>query len=527
MSFLRSAAAGETSRPADTRSALDQTQAEGSRQQEDAPSRVGIGIVIGIALLAGAVRIPGAIRDSFWQDEVASAHVLIKSTPWGMLHQVARTEATPPLWYALGWITNQLGLPTAGYRAISVLAGAALAGATVMIAGRVLPRWGSAFAGILAAFGWQLVVHGHELRGYELFAFTTVAFVWVLLEARQAEPRPGWKGYRLAFVTAATSLTNYFFLLTLAGAIAWLWFDPELKISRRRLSRQIGLGLVPLLLWSPILIHQYLGQRFSWIGPFTPHGFVDAYWELFAPNLPSIGGILLPLALLVAVTAGCFLLTRESSEGRFLGAAAIAPVGLCGLAWLGGAHVFDPRNLVAAAPFAAVALAALASAAPRWLAFPVATAVTVAVAVGSIRAEAIPPTPYDKISLDLVARGWHPQDPILLFGTFGDFFAYRGPIEWYLPSQPTLTLGLPGHGHRCPRIYAIAKTRAMRLQLIRTGMVATGSTIDGIFVGRLRGSRVPTRRFWRRAHILVGREGRPACVRLVPETKLISVLRHT
>src|SRR5579884_3398789 len=177
---------------------------------------------LGVAAVAAGARIPGAIRDSFWEDEVASAHVLIQSTPWGMLHQVARTEATPPLWYALGWLLHQIGLSPAGYRWASVLAGALLAAGTVLLALRVVPLWASAVAGILVALGWQFVMHGRELRACEGNA-----------------PR-GRRRYVLPAVVALAALTNYFFLLSVAAALAWLGVDPRLRPVRRRVARQIA-----------------------------------------------------------------------------------------------------------------------------------------------------------------------------------------------------------------------------------------------------------------------------------------------
>src|SRR5579884_1951307 len=195
---------------------------------------------LGVAAVAAGARIPGAIRDSFWEDEVASAHVLIQSTPWGMLHQVARTEATPPLWYALGWLLHQIGLSPAGYRWASVLAGALLAAGTVLLALRVVPLWASAVAGILVALGWQFVMHGRELRAYELFAMLTVLFAWVLLRECEGNAPRGRRRYVLPAVVALAALTNYFFLLSVAAALAWLGVDPRLRPVRRRVARQIA-----------------------------------------------------------------------------------------------------------------------------------------------------------------------------------------------------------------------------------------------------------------------------------------------
>jgi hypothetical protein len=479
-----------------------------------------------VGALAVAARLPGAIRDSFWQDEISSAHVLVQSTPWGMLHQIARTEATPPLWYAIGWVLDQIGVSPHGYRAMSILAGALLAALTLVLASRLLPLWASILAGVLVAFGWQFVMHGRELRAYELFALASVVFAWVLLrelgarEQLRARHRPG-----LALAVAFGALTNYFFLLSVAAALIWLWSERELAPERRRIAAQIGIGLIPLLIWSPVLVHQYLGHRFSWIGPFNVRGVIDVYWELFAQHTPTgSGSLVLPLLLLVALVSGCLLLARASVQGRLIALMAVVPVALTTLAWLGGAHIFDPRNLIAAGPFAAVALAALPAALPRPLGGAVGLAAAASVAIGVVASESTLPTPYDRISAALVAEGWKPSDPTVLFGGSADFFAYRSPLEWYLPGQPYLTLGEPDHARPCRAVFVLAWPGHGLTGARGSGLLASARTVGGVLVGRLRSPSPPQFGFWRDGHLLVGR-GALECVRLVAEADIVTSLR--
>ncbi|HEY5294724.1 MAG TPA: hypothetical protein VIJ70_04530, partial [Gaiellaceae bacterium] len=113
------------------------------------------------ALLAVGVRLPHALNDSFWQDEVASARILREPTFSGMLHHVARTESTPPLWYALAWLAHRGGVSIHDTRLLSVAFGGLLAGLVVVLARRVLPLAGAAVAGVLAAVSAQLAWHGH------------------------------------------------------------------------------------------------------------------------------------------------------------------------------------------------------------------------------------------------------------------------------------------------------------------------------------------------------------------------------
>src|SRR5581483_3677292 len=106
-----------------------------------------------------------------------------------MLSRVARTESTPPLWYALGWSIHHVGVSIVDVRLLSVLAGAGLAALVVAVGRRVLPPAAAALAGLLVAIGGEFVAHGHELRAYELLAFLTAALAWLLLKELEAPSR--------------------------------------------------------------------------------------------------------------------------------------------------------------------------------------------------------------------------------------------------------------------------------------------------------------------------------------------------
>src|SRR5712664_1930987 len=95
--------------------------------------------MVAVALVATAVRLPGVYTQAFWQDEVASARIINGPTFPGMLAHVARTESTPPLWYALGWLLRQAGTPMQDVRLLSVAAGALLAALVVDLARRFVP----------------------------------------------------------------------------------------------------------------------------------------------------------------------------------------------------------------------------------------------------------------------------------------------------------------------------------------------------------------------------------------------------
>src|SRR4051812_13987563 len=189
-------------------------------------------VMLAVGLLAVAVRFPGAFTQALWEDEVASARILNEPTFPRLLAHVARTESTPPLWYALGWLIRRAGTPIQDVRLLSVAAGGVLAALVVDLARRVVPLPFAAFAGLFTAFGSQLVAHGRELRAYELLALLSVLFARLVLAEVET---PSWaRELGLAAVVAAGCLTHYFFAFSVFAVLAWLWLDPGARAVRRR-----------------------------------------------------------------------------------------------------------------------------------------------------------------------------------------------------------------------------------------------------------------------------------------------------
>ena len=383
------------------------------------------------AAVAGLVRIPGALHDALWQDEVASARVISEAGPLGVIHQIARTESTPPLWYALGWIAHRAGAGVQDVRFLSVAAGMALAAAVVVCARRLVPLPAATVAGVAVALGYQFVFHGRELRAYELAALLTVVLA-VAAERFAAEPTRG-RAAQLACAVAVGTLTHYFLVLSVVAVGIWVATMPG--VVRRRGAVALAAGLFPLALWTPIALRQYDQHRFSFIGPFSMHGAVTTYWLLFARAQPRTGvlHIAAPVALLLAVVAGAALLARASVLGRLWALLAVTPVALGLAVWLAGVRIYDVRNLIAAGPFAAVAVVALVARLPRSTAAVACAGLCCLLVLGYVRSDRVTPVAYDRIAQALVAEGWQQGDPIVVYAEPN---ALWGPLEWYLPGQP-------------------------------------------------------------------------------------------
>jgi mannosyltransferase len=424
-----------------------------------------------IGALAAAARLPHAWSDSLWQDEVASARILREPTFASMLHRVVQTESTPPLWYSLGWLLHEAGASILDVRLLSVAAGAATAAVVVVLAREVLPLRLAIVAGLLAAFGRSFLAHGHELRAYALLAFVCVAFAWALQRRNLVA---------IAACTAAGALTHYFFAFTLLAGCVWIAFEPELRGRRRALAAAIAAGLVAASPWLPSALVQYRQDRFWWIGPFSLRAVVETPLKLFAPTLP----IVVSLGFIVLCVLGAVQLWRTSAKGRLYVLLAAGPLLAAAAAWAAGQHVYAERNLIGIGPFVALLAAAALAQLPRHARAAAAVTATAAIAFGFFSfGTAATAAPFNDIARMLVREGWRSADPIAVFGGMPQFFSYRSPLEWYLPRQPQLALGLRTD-RACSTVFAVVQSRAHAQELSELGHVES-HWIDGYDVLRL------------------------------------------
>ena len=440
---------------------------------------LGNGRLVAAAVGAATVglRLPRAFSSSFWQDEVASARILREPTFGGMLHHVERTESTPPLWYALGWLTHAAGVSIHDTRLISVACDGLLAAGVVLLAWRVVPPVLATVAGVLVAVGGQLSAHGRELRAYELLALLALLFALALASAAR---RPGFGPLlSLGVVTTAGGLTHYFFFFTAAAGVAWLWLGDVPRAARARASATVALGLAACAVWLPQFLVQYRNDRYGWIGAFKLRVVLSTPLRLFTPLLDGGAQRAAALFVLGALGGGVVLLWRRGGDASLVAALAVGPLVLSGLVWLAGVRVYATRNLVEMAPFTAIALVAALGALPRRAAASGAAALAV-LAVGAYGLNQLrPTTQYAQVAHALVAAGWQPGDPVAVFG---GFYAYRSPLEWYLPHAPTFVHGstrtamrsvlfVVGPGHRVERIRVdgpVDRDRRLRLATILT-----------------------------------------------------------
>lgn len=420
--------------------------------------------MVAVALIAAAVRLPGVYTQSFWQDEVASARILDEPTFNGMLAHVARTESTPPLWYALGWLVREAGVPLQDVRLLSVASGALLAALVVELARKFVALPLAALAGLLVALGGELVVHGHELRSYELFALLSIVFARRLLAAVEAPSRR--RELALGATVTAGGLTHYFFAFSVIAALAWLWLDRDVRAVRRGATTAIVIGGAVAAAWAPVMLTQFHQNRFWWIGSFRLRTVIAVPARLFTYAYANTSaGLAVSATGLVLVAFGCVRLGRASAAGRLVAVLAVAPLAEAAVAWAGGVRIFALRNLIGVAPFVAVAMVAALVSLPRQM------AVATGIAAAALLLLPFTPfagagggtPPYDAMARALVAEGWTPSQPVAVFG---NFYPYRAPLEWYLPHRPLLDASRP-LDRVCRTVFVIRGDDVLRLHLRR------------------------------------------------------------
>lgn len=393
---------------------------------------------VGVVALATLANVGDALHDALWQDEVASARIIAQSSPLAALHEVRLTESTPPFWYLLAWTAHRIGLGIVDVRLLSLAATAATAAIVVVFGRRILPLGLATLAGALVAIGSQFATQSHDLRAYALLVLFTVLLA-VILDAEVGRPSRG-RDAGLAACVAAGLLTHYFFAFSVIAALGWLWIEPEARRVRRRATAAIGVGACVFLAFASFVLAQYRHDRFWWIGPFVLRAVVNAPFRLFFPVTSHRVGELVPAALLVVAAFGAWRLGRRSRFGRLTAALAFGPLLAAGVAWYAGVRIFAIRNLAEIGPFFALAICGAIAALPRRLIVIATALVGAAVLGGYAWSQQTAATPYNRIAQALVAEGWRANDPIAVFG---NFFAFRSPLEWYLPNRPPLALGKP------------------------------------------------------------------------------------
>jgi 4-amino-4-deoxy-L-arabinose transferase-like glycosyltransferase len=307
--------------------------------------------------VAAAVRFTRIGHQSFWLDESYTVD-LVQRSFGDMLHGVARTESTPPLYYVLAWLWAKLfGTTEAGLRSLSALAGTL----AVPVAWRAAREWFSPRAGLIAAalvavnpfFVW----YSQEARSYALLVLMSAL---TLLFLGRALRDPTRRALALWALTAALALlTHYFAAFLLVPEAIWLLWACRDRAAWMAVGgvAVVGLGLIPLA------AHQRdLGHTSFIAGISLRIRVTDLPKKLVTGELGTPTPLIGPLAGLVAVAAIGYALYRWRAPALGLVAVAVAGAAIPLALALLGADYLLPRNVIAVyVPLILVAAAGLAA----------------------------------------------------------------------------------------------------------------------------------------------------------------------
>ncbi|MGH3079233.1 MAG: hypothetical protein ACRDPZ_13760 [Gaiellaceae bacterium] len=419
----------------------------------------------------------------------------------GALDRIVANESTPPGYYVIARAADRMAAAagmamesrTRAVRMLSIAFGLACVLLTFVLALELVPLWAAALAGLLVSFASPLVLHGSELRAYSLLAFSCVAFALLLGRAAAQPALP-----RLALLAGAVALgalTHYFFLFTLLAGAIWLLASGQRRSVVGRVTAAMAVGLLPLAAWSPSWVRQIEHGVYATSRPFTHHRFLDFVPSIFTPQAVVLDmGVLLHAAVTLAVLVPSVLLLRRR-EGRLCALFVLTPFLLVtGIAWATEERVFNTRNLIGVAPFAAIAVAWGCVSLP-WSRARSAAGVVVAATViaGFAYGEvALGRTPYDRIADEMAAQGSRPDEPIVWFGNYDGIASFA----WYLTrgrpanTWPRVVVSEPARG-TCTGVGVVAGTAVGRLWLRRHRSEIVAQTSTPAFANDLQGPRRP------------------------------------
>lgn len=358
--------------------------AQAQRQGSAAPVEgVWIGSAAGliwlaIAVAAGAALRVAAARQTLFGDELASYWDIHSHGFGGLISALRGThiEITPPLFFALAWLTSHIGPAAAWLRLPSLIAGTLTIPAVYAVGARTVGRAAGLVAAALTALSPFMIYYGSEARAYALLMLLLTLSTLALVRAAETGRARWWAAY--AACSCAALYTHYTGVFYLAAQFLWLlWAHPRRWRAAVLANLAVLVGLAP---WASAIVNANNSPTtaiMSALSPFTLHDariylehwsigypYVDAGGLSALPGIPAL--VLLALAFLLALVAAIAARAPESVHARRVAlrppvvlvfALLLAtPVGAA-LESATGTHVFDVRNLAASWPPLALAAA--------------------------------------------------------------------------------------------------------------------------------------------------------------------------
>src|SRR5215217_8250521 len=164
--------------------------------------------VTGVLVAAAALRFSTLSLQSYYTDEATTVW-LLQQSPVHMVHGIARTQSSPPLYFGVARVWSGLfGTGEVGLRSLSALAGTATVLVAYLAGARLLSRRAGLVAASLAAVSPFMVWYSQEARSYALFTLLATLSIYLYACVRE-DARPAlvvaW-----AAVCEASIWTHYF-----------------------------------------------------------------------------------------------------------------------------------------------------------------------------------------------------------------------------------------------------------------------------------------------------------------------------
>jgi mannosyltransferase len=341
--------------------------------------------VTGLVFVAAVLRFSTLDLQSYSSDEGFTVW-LVRQSPVAMVHGIARTESTPPLYYGVAWVWSRLfGTGEVGLRSLSALVGTATVLVAYLAGARLLSRPAGLVAASLAAVSPFMVWYSQWARSYALFMLLATLSIYLYACLRE-DPRTAlvlaW-----AAVCEASIWTHYFAVYLVATeALLLVLFVPRARRVVAAALLAIALASLPV---AALAIHQQRSGNSAWIARLPLRGRLSGAAEEFIFGQYQLAHERFVTALLVVVVVLLLAGSRSRAITPGLTEVALFGTGMVALPLVAAALGKDywlAKNVMPAWICAAMILAAgVASAPRRWLTWLLAAALVSLSLVATLR----------------------------------------------------------------------------------------------------------------------------------------------
>ncbi len=349
--------------------------------------------VVGLTIVALGIR-ASELDQSLFGDELYAFYEIDGRSFTNMLETVYEgPEVTPPLFFALAWLSAQLGDPTVLIRLPSLAGGVLLVPLTYALGARTVGSRAALVGAAVVTLAPLAIFYAVEARPYGLLAAATVASTIALLRALEMDHWTWWAAYGLASLAAMYTHLTAVFVLT--AQLAWAAYAHRDRIPRLLIVN--GAAALLFLPWAPRLFRDDLPALVSTYGPFSarPSDLLRVFAHILPGSpfvslgrLPGVAATVVFCAVVAAlVVAG---LRRPGTSGAQLAplvlATAAVPAGLVAYGVLSNDGLFTPRTSITMLPYAALVIGALVARLPERAGTVACLILAVALGAGTIRA---------------------------------------------------------------------------------------------------------------------------------------------